>query len=340
MKRNRIWIAILALVLIFSLLTGCGSSNKMAATESAPAADSPAESYDDLQYIDEEFGYTAGMTTDGKGEPEEPQVDSVEGSAKPANAAKVNRKIIWTVDLNVETLEFDAFLTQLDQAVSDFGGYYEASNVSGSSINYQRNRDGYLTVRVPSAKLDDFITQVGTLGTVTYTSKSSEDITLNYLDVENRIATLQLEMEKLTQLMEEADSLDAIIQLEARLSEVRYSLENYTSTRNRYDSLVDYSTVNISLQEVKRVTKVPDQTVGQRIAAGWADTMYDLKTGAVDFFIWFVVNLPYILIWAVIIVAAAVVLIKAKRRKIAKNAALSAGKSTRAKAVEEEKSQE
>ena len=46
------------------------------------------------------------------------------------------------------------------------------------------------------------------------------------------------------------------------------------------------------------MTVVPDQSVWQRIGAGWSNTMYRLKTGLVDFFVWFVVNLPYLLIWA------------------------------------------
>lgn len=46
------------------------------------------------------------------------------------------------------------------------------------------------------------------------------------------------------------------------------------------------------------MTTVHDRSVGQRIAAGWSDTLYRLKNSCVDFFVWFVVNLPYLLIWA------------------------------------------
>ncbi|MBQ2791798.1 MAG: DUF4349 domain-containing protein [Oscillospiraceae bacterium] len=318
MKRNRFWILAMTFVLLLTLVTGCASKSADGYLE-LPAESAPAAKDD--YYVESElmdFGYENSMSADGKGDT---QLEETESTVQSANAAKINRKIIWTVDLSVETLEFDQFLTQLDRAIADFGGYLESSSVSGTSINYSHNRDGYLTVRVPTGKLDEFLTQVGEMGTITHTGKTSEDITLDYVDVENRISSLKVEMEKLTELMEEADGLDAVIQLEARLSEVRYQLENYTSTRNRFDSLVDFSTVNIDLREVKRVTVVPEQTVGQRIAAGWSDTLYDLKTGIVDFFVWFVVNLPYILIWAVIITAAVILLRKVLRSRKEKRAA-------------------
>ena len=194
-----------------------------------------------------------------------------------------NKKIIWTVDMEVETLEFDSFLSNLEQEVQRFGGYLESSSVSGSSIQYTSNRYGTVTVRIPSAQLDAFLDQVGKIGTVTYTNKSSEDITLDYVDVESRIEALEVEQERLLALLESAQDLESVIQLESRLSEVRYQLENYRSTQNRYDSLIDYSTVSLSIQEVQRVTTVHDQSVGQRIAAGWSDTLYRLKNGVWTF---------------------------------------------------------
>ena len=66
---------------------------------------------------------------------------------------------------------------------------------------------------------------MGKIGTVTYTNKSSEDITLDYVDVESRIEALEVEQERLLALLESAQDLESVIQLESRLSEVRYQLE-------------------------------------------------------------------------------------------------------------------
>lgn len=234
--------------------------------------------------------------------------------------AQTNRKIIWTVDMEAQTLEFDRFLSDLEQAIQRFGGYLEGSSVSGSSIEYHINREGTMVIRIPSGNLDDFLAQVGTIGTVTYTGKSSEDVTLDYIDVESRITALEVEQERLLTLLESAQDLEAIIQLESRLSEVRYQLENYHFAKNRYDSQIEYSTVNLYVREVQRVSTVHDQSVGQRIAAGWSDTLYRLKSGCENFFVWFVVNLPYLLIWAAfagIVIWMCLHCVKKRRQKAA-----------------------
>lgn len=52
--------------------------------------------------------------------------------------------------------------------------------------------------------------------------------------------------------MEQAESMDDIIKIETRLSEIRYELQTYETTLRTYDNQVSYSTVNISLYEVDR----------------------------------------------------------------------------------------
>lgn len=61
-----------------------------------------------------------------------------------------------------------------------------------------------MTIRIPSDQLDPFLDQVGKIGTVTYTNKSSEDVTLDYIDVESRIEALEVEQERLLTLLESA----------------------------------------------------------------------------------------------------------------------------------------
>ena len=307
MKRKILPIVFCA-ILLFIFLNGCGAAG-LTGQSNSTAAYAPAVQNENVMDTQD----TAETASPGEG------VFSSSNVMVPAEIS-VEQKIIWTVDMEVETLEFDSFLSNLEQEVQRFGGYLESSSVSGSSIQYTSNRYGTVTVRIPSAQLDAFLDQVGKIGTVTYTNKSSEDITLDYVDVESRIEALEVEQERLLALLESAQDLESVIQLESRLSEVRYQLENYRSTQNRYDSLIDYSTVSLSIQEVQRATTVHDQSVGQRIAAGWSDTLYRLKNGCVDFFVWFVVNLPYLLIWVVL--AGVVVWLCLRHRKKRRKKAL------------------
>ena len=62
------------------------------------------------------------------------------------------------------------------------------------------------------------------------------------------------------ELLEKAGTVEDIITIEGRLSEVRYQLEAYASQLRTFDNQVDYSTVHINISEVERETKVEPKT--------------------------------------------------------------------------------
>lgn len=275
---------LIAVLLVFSF-AACSSSSKFDNGYYDYATNEFAEE-PETYYSEEAFDSAAGEST------------SLAETQLPGG-----RKLIRRFELDVETLEFDAFVSSVKQKVAEYGGYIESSSVSGNSYNYSYGmRDASFVCRVPSEKLDAFVNTVGGLGNVTYCYEDSEDVTLNYVDVEARVASLQTEYDRLLELLAEAENIDSIIILEQRLSEVRYQLESYKSQLRTYDNLIDYSTVNLTVREVKRITEAESESVWERISNDFGDNVYDIWIGLQDFFVWFVGNIPYFIIWAVIIV--------------------------------------
>lgn len=225
-----------------------------------------------------------------------------------------NRKVIKSASLEVQTLEFDSFIAALENKIAFYEAYKESASTSGNNIYYTSNRFANYRIRVPEDKLDEFLSAVGTIGTVISTSYNEEDITLQYVDIESRLKTLYAERDKLLQLLEEAKYVGDTIELVNRLSNVTYEIENYTSRLRTYDNKITYSTVNISVREVERVTPtVPEapKTVWQRISIGFKDNLKDIGDGIANFFVWFVTYIVNIIFWCAVIVVA-IVLIKKK----------------------------
>lgn len=243
---------------------------------------------------------------------------SASGSTEETLVSTTTRKVIKTANLNLQTLEFDVFQTALDQKIAEAGAYLQYADVSGSNYYGGRKSANY-TIRVPEANLDLFLAGMEGIATVTSKTLGEEDVTLNYVDTEARIKTLEIEQERLLALLEKAVDLDSIILLEQRLSEVRYSIESYQSKLRTYNDKITYSTVYIYVYEVARVTEKEPETLWERISTGWSDTMYDISTGAQDFLVWVVVNLPYLVFWGVILVVLVVVLKKKSAKRKAKN---------------------
>ena len=109
---------------------------------------------------------------------------------------------------------------------------------------------------------------------MTNKQESVEDVTLSYADVESRKKTLLVEQERLWALLEKADTTEAIITLESRLSEIRYQLESYESQLRLMENQVSYSTVNLYVEEVILLTPTEEETVGSRIRRGFSENLF------------------------------------------------------------------
>ncbi len=292
----------------------------------APAADYAAETIaETAAWMPEEaceaesgeISYDSGLSA-AAGEPA-PAGGDANGTSDPDNAAaaKAARKLIRTVNLNVETTEFDDLLASISQFVDASGGYIEQSDLSGRSISGGSGRRyASITARVPANQVDAFLSQMSEKSNVTYRSENVQDVTLQYTDIESRKKSLTIEQERLWELLEKADSLDAVIALEERLSEIRYELERFESQLRTYDNQVDYSTVYISIDEVAVFTPTEPDSVMTRIQKGFARNLKNVGNGFVNFFVWFVSSIPTLLVWAVFI-AIIVLIVRAvmKRRR-------------------------
>ena len=247
---------------------------------------------------------------------ESPKMES-SATGEDSLVSTSTRKVIKTANLNLQTLNFEEFQTALDAKIAESGAYLQYADVSGSDYYGGRKSANY-TIRVPEANLNFFLAGVEGIATVTNKTVGEEDVTLSYVDTEARIKTLQIEQERLLALLEKADNLEYIIQLEQRLSEVRYNIESYQSRLRTYDDKITYSTVRIYVYEVARVQEKAPETLWERISNGWKNTMFDISEGAQDFLVWFIINLPYLAFWAVVIVVVVVVLKKKSAKRKAK----------------------
>lgn len=305
-KKKSILVIICAWMLI--LLTACAAQTN----EQDVSAEKSEMLYEGNNYAMD------GSVSDGG-----PAVKTTDGSSdvsvtdENSMAAQNGRKLIKDVSLNIETKEFEVFNVNFENEVSDAGGYIEYSSVEGSSYEEgDSGRTAWFTARIPEDKLEDFISKVGENGNITNISRNVRDITLDYVDVEGRISTLEAELAHLNELLTQASSLEDVLAIESKISDVRYELETYQSQMNTYDNLIQYSTVTVTVKEVLFMSSSQGQSVWSRIQNGFLNSIYNLGRGIGAFFIGLIIGLPYI-IAAVIIIAVILVVFRksVKKRK-------------------------
>lgn len=293
-----------ALLVSVFLLVGCGSS---VMNESlSDAMDAPQASFDGK--------YSAGLSASDNYVYTESENSAVT-SAPSSSAPDAGRKLIKNVTLRLETKEFDMFQAELNARIQSFGGYVQSSSVDGGSY-YSKNYRRYATVtaRIPAEYLDAFVSGVSEIANVTSRSENTNDVTLSYYDMESHVKALRSEYDTLIGILEKCKELKDVISVQSRITDVLYQIESYQSKLNNYDNLVAYSTVTMNISEVERETVVDPETLGERITAGFNNTIAEISEDLEDFAVDFVVNLPYLLIWAAIIVAGVLILRGAFRK--------------------------
>ena len=292
---------LLVLLLTFSL-AGCGSKSATMADQAAPAAAADGGSYDVKEDMTVEDAATeeSGMTS--------------ENDPGTSEAAQTDEKIIYTYNYSVETKQFDTFMDTVQKRISEYGGYLESSETNGNT-NLNMTRYTNMVIRIPADKMDQFLAMVKENSNVTYAGCSTENVTLSYVDLQSHIKALKVEQETLMGLLERATKLSDVLKLQEQLTDVRYQLESYESQLRVYDNRIDYATLYLDINEVERETNVSDKlSYGEEIRQGLSDTFYALGQGFRGFSIWFIVNLPVILLLAVIVLVVVVVIRKVSRR--------------------------
>ena len=288
---------LIALLLALTMLAGCGASS------------SPA--------MKQEMAIEMPMETQAAMAP------GALGSAADTVSPEVDtsQKLIKRVDMDAETEDLEALLPQLLAEISALGGYVESQEIfNGSSYASYRYRNARLTIRVPAENLDGLVAQVKGASNVVSYNESVEDVTLAYVDMETRILVLETERDRLLELMEQAKTMADLLEIEARLTDVRSTLESINSQLRVLQNQVSYATIELYINQVKAYTEVEEQTVWQRIGSGFKKNLQNIGEDLVDFFVWAVTYSPQLILWAGIFAVVIMVVRRSFRKRKVKKA--------------------
>ena len=291
MKKKLLSLA-LTLVLILGLFTACGGS-------SAPKSEAA------MDYAVQEEAMEAPAAMNGS---------LTESGAGGSSALPEGRKWVITVTMSAETDDLDTMTAELDKHIRGLGGYVEDQRIyNGSSHANRRYRYANLTIRIPAADVDKFTQEVAGIANVVSKETSRDDITLKYVDTESRLTALKVEEERLLELLGKAETMADLLEIESRLTDVRYELENYGSRLRLYDNQVDYATIYLDIEEVQEYTPVEEPTFGERIAQGFTDSMKGLGESLQGLVVLIVSASPFLLVYGGIALVL-VLLVKRVRR--------------------------
>ncbi len=315
MKRNKTCAILSALLALMLCLSACGSNDaaEMFSTaaysnsyssqryDMAPVAAAPAETESSVWMEEDGAALANGVSSD----------------AMRPDAA--DRKIVYTGSMELETKQFDEAIGQIAALVEENGGYISSQEISGQSLSWSGNyyeRYAWLTVRVPAAQFDGLMTGVSGVCNVTGRSVWTDDISDTYYDAQAHLDTLNLQEERLLEILSKAEKLEDVITLEQALSEVRYEIESLTARLRRMDDQVDYSTLTLTVSEVVEYSELEKKpaTFGERLSGAAKRSGEKIVAFFQDLALWAVEDLPVLLLWLILFGAVLWALVKVLRR--------------------------
>lgn len=237
------------------------------------------------------------------------------GNIEVSESSANNRKIIETVSYDSQTKDFDSFVSSLQEKVLSSGGYIESSSVYGNDYNSYENRRAIIKARIPQKESADFSSYIENNSNVTRKEISTDDITLKYVDVQSRISALESEKTSLESMLDKADSIDSLLKIKSQLTDVIYQLDSYKSQLRTYDNLVDYTTVNITVSEVRKFAAAGEKGVWERIGENLTENFASVGTFLINAFVFIVSALPYILLVSVPGIVVIIIIFARKKKK-------------------------
>lgn len=206
------------------------------------------KAYEPGEYYGDDY---SNNDTDPEAPAEEIVVPEIEGGDVVNSAAipaLLNRKIIYTASMAMTAEEPVVVYNSVIEDLDTYGAYVESANISQSRY--------VLKIRVLSTNFSDFVEEIKTTGDLVTFNKTSEDVTNAYSTFEAKKLALETQHARILELIEEATNLSVILTLEDARFEIEAELNQIGSTLANYDSLVDYSTINLTITKVTEAVVV------------------------------------------------------------------------------------
>jgi len=166
-----------------------------------------------------------------------------------ASAAIQNRAIIKTGTVRIEVDNATATRTRLESRVAELGGYTAGSDVTRYQENNETWLEGHVVLRVPSENFSTMKEAASENATVLSEQTETQDVTDQLVDLNARLENLRAERNQLRELYNRSNSTEDVLAVQERLSDVQGEIERLEAQKRSLEDRVAYSTLRVEYQE-------------------------------------------------------------------------------------------
>ena len=230
-------------------------------------------------------------------------------------------KIIKTANITAETKEYAKSTDELKALLTSLGGHISNSS---ASENASYRADGKIskyanyTIKVPSDKFDEFLSELSSIFNITNLSTSTEDVSESYFTLQARISTLQAKREGLVSMLQNVDvntDFSTWKQINSELTEIDTQLTVYNEQLKSLENKVAYSTVTLSVREVVEYTEIEEKSYGSEVAEAFKEGFESAGEFFKEALLTVIYALPFLLILGVLATVVIILVVRSRKKK-------------------------
>ena len=247
-------ISILSCIILSISLIGCGASNDamfdtISKNEAATAPGFSSDSYSPEYDTDSDYRDNAS---------------SGESTSQPEITGE---KLVYNCTLEIETLNYPETIENVKSLIKEYNGIIESELERDNAHNwYYENyiktygtKTTNITIRIPTKNYENFLNSLDGNGKIISKNSTVKNITKVYYETDTYIKSLEKQQERLLEMMDKATTIQEMISVESRLTEVQYQLNNAKNKLATMDNDVEYSTITMTVSEVLEYSKAETQ---------------------------------------------------------------------------------
>ena len=203
---------------------------------SQPGAASPSE--------------TLGASVESRRDSQKAQAPSAADGEKTGSGL-LDRMIVYNTSVSLAVESVPESVNAIGALAEGVGGF-----VAGTSIRYNDDKEyATLTLRVPATAYNQVMNGLRRMAVkVVNENGSTRDVTEEFTDLDAQLRNLQAMEAQYLELLKRANTIDEILKVQARLTDVRGQIERAKGRMNLLQRTSDMATIAVSLSPADAVS--------------------------------------------------------------------------------------
>jgi len=212
----------------------------------------------------------------------------------------VGPMIVQTASLNILATNYDEASAAIEKLAAAHGGYVEKLDAKAQTGSA---RELSAALRIPTKQLDGFLADVRKLGHVEEETRSNEEVSDQYVDLQARLKSARATEQRLIELLgTRTGKLEDVLEAERELARIRGEIESMQGQSAILVHRVNYATVQVDLsEEYRQVLGSGPISTGTKIRNAAVEGFTNVEEGAVALLVFLFAVGPSLLFWLAIL---------------------------------------